>query len=84
MHPPGHERTSKDSLDAKKKKKVFGGPIMQSYLTANCSDLFFFTFPFLNLCFTDSQKNLAKKKKKEEESKGTQTRSPGCGFIEDI
>lgn len=65
MHPPGHERTSKDSLDA------------------NCSDLFFFTFPFLNLCFTDSQKNLAKKKKKEE-SKGTQTRSPGCGFIEDI
>lgn len=41
MHPPGHEKTSKDSLDAKGKKKVFGGPIMQSYLTANCSDLFF-------------------------------------------
>lgn len=36
---------------------------MQSYLTANCSDLFL-TFSFLNLCFTDSQKNLAKKKKK--------------------
>lgn len=65
MHPPGHERTSKDSLDAKERKKeVFGGPIMQSYLTANCSDLFFLTFSFLNLCFTDSQKNLAKKKKK--------------------
>lgn len=51
MHPPGHERTSKDSLDA------------------NCSDLFFFTFPFLNLCFTDSQKNLAKKKKKKKNLK---------------
>lgn len=42
---------------------------MQSYLTANCSDLFFFTFTFLNLCFTDSQKNLAKKKKKKKNLK---------------